>query len=151
MYVHEGVGHFVTYADEMNALEPVIVHETAHQLVSHLPLPAWLNEGLAVNTECRLGYGAVHLQEAVRLSSLHRAHWTQSALDAFWSGESFAAPGESTPLSYDLARLLVGHLAGNWPKFVEFANLATSDDAGRTAFRDIHGAELDEVVLAVIP
>ena len=30
------------------------MHEMTHGSVAHLPLPLWLNEGLAVNTERRL-------------------------------------------------------------------------------------------------
>ena len=46
MHINAGCGHFVTVKDDLHAIEPVIVHEMVHGLVSHLPIPAWLNEGV---------------------------------------------------------------------------------------------------------
>ena len=54
MFIDAGYGHFVLWAGELHAMEPVIAHELTHCLVSHLPLPAWLNEGIAVNSEHRI-------------------------------------------------------------------------------------------------
>jgi hypothetical protein len=56
MYLHSGCGHFVTVKSDMQVIEPVIAHEMTHGCLAHLPLPAWLNEGIAVNMERRLGY-----------------------------------------------------------------------------------------------
>ena len=51
MFIQAGYGHFVMPLAEIDAMEPVIAHELTHCLLQHLPIPAWLNEGLAVNTE----------------------------------------------------------------------------------------------------
>jgi hypothetical protein len=40
MYIQNGYGHFVFCKGTMDAMEPTLVHELAHALVSHLPLPA---------------------------------------------------------------------------------------------------------------
>src|SRR5262245_45169175 len=54
MFLQHGYGHFVFVADDMHVMEPTIAHELTHCLVQHLPIPAWLNEGIAVSTEHRL-------------------------------------------------------------------------------------------------
>jgi hypothetical protein len=48
-----GLQHFITTKADLRSIEPVIAHEMTHACVQHLPLPLWLNEGLAVNTEQR--------------------------------------------------------------------------------------------------
>ena len=54
MYISRGAGHFVTVKEDLRGIEPTIAHEMTHACLSHLPLPLWLNEGIAVNTESRL-------------------------------------------------------------------------------------------------
>jgi hypothetical protein len=54
MHINWGCGHFVALQADMRVIEPVIAHEMTHGCLSHLPIPAWLNEGLAVKTERRL-------------------------------------------------------------------------------------------------
>src|SRR5689334_22167942 len=51
MHICAGCSHFVTRKGDLSAIEPVIAHEMTHGCVAHLPLPLWLNEGIAVNTE----------------------------------------------------------------------------------------------------
>ena len=51
MFIQAGYGHFLMPLEQIDAMEPVIAHELTHCLLTHLPIPAWLNEGLAVNTE----------------------------------------------------------------------------------------------------
>ena len=43
MYINRGYGHFVFVADDLTLIEPVIAHELTHSLMSHLPLPLWIN------------------------------------------------------------------------------------------------------------
>jgi len=68
MYINGGCGHFVTVRRDLSAIEPVIVHEMTHGCLAHLPIPLWLNEGLAVNTEQRLTgvQGSVHTPQELR-------------------------------------------------------------------------------------
>ena len=54
VFINAGCAHFATVKADLRAIEPVIAHELTHSSLSHLPIPAWLNEGLAVNTEQRL-------------------------------------------------------------------------------------------------
>lgn len=68
MYINHGYGHFVFVAEDLDRIEPVIAHELTHSLLAHLPLPAWVNEGIAVNTERRLC--ASSLRRCSRLTDL---------------------------------------------------------------------------------
>ncbi len=54
MCIDTGCTHYVTVKTDLRQIEATIVHEMTHGCVAHLPLPLWLNEGLAVNTERRL-------------------------------------------------------------------------------------------------
>lgn len=134
MYINGGCGHFVTMNDDLRAIEPVIVHELVHSLVSHLPIPAWLNEGLAVNTEQRLS-PTPRLFSPHQMHAKHLAFWGNGEMQEFWSGKSFLRPDDGNMLSYDLARIFVDQLAGDWPRFAAFVNAATLADAGRDAAR----------------
>lgn len=49
MYLNRGYGHFVFVSNDLALVEPVIAHELTHSLLSHLPLPAWVNEGIDLN------------------------------------------------------------------------------------------------------
>jgi hypothetical protein len=48
VYLNEGYGHFVLPRREPGLLEPVVAHELTHALLSHLPLPRWLDEGVTM-------------------------------------------------------------------------------------------------------
>jgi len=47
MYINEGYGHFVFPAQDIEYAEPIAVHELTHACLAHLPIPTWLNEGMA--------------------------------------------------------------------------------------------------------
>ena len=54
VFVDAGCPHFVVRRDDLSAIEPTIAHELTHSALSHLRLPLWVDEGLAVNTEHRI-------------------------------------------------------------------------------------------------
>lgn len=90
MFVDAGYGHFVFTQGAFETMEPVVVHEMTHCLVRHLQIPAWLNEGLAVNTEHRF----VPVRPRYRpneLQYLFANFWDASTIQEFWSGKSFPA------------------------------------------------------------
>lgn len=150
MHLNAGCGHFVTVKGELRVMEATIVHEMTHAWLGHLPLPAWLNEGLAVNTEQRLAgvpratYGAVE-----QLHDQLRRYWSVVSIQAFWSGQAFHAP-ESQQLSYELARILVEQLAKDWSAFAQFARSADRADAGAAAAREHLGLDLGHAVTALL-
>ncbi len=51
VYLKKGYGHFAFPHQEITYAESIAAHEMTHALLSHLPIPAWLNEGMAVSIE----------------------------------------------------------------------------------------------------
>jgi hypothetical protein len=154
MFVRDGYGHFVIRGDSMSEFEATIVHEMAHNLVSHLPIPAWLNEGIAVNTEARhagLRFSAPDAPwSPAETSERHRRHWNNQRIQRFWAGKSFIDAGDAQPLSYDLAMKMVQVLGTDWPPFVRFANEASMADAGAAAAELQLGHPIENVVTAIL-
>lgn len=158
MFIHQGCGHFVTRKADLHAIEPIIVHEMTHGYLEHLPLPLWLDEGLAVNTESRLS-SATMLRGESRLVThsvmqqhhqQHRQYWNAERMQQFWSGQQFHAAGEGQALSYNLAALLVGQFARNWDGFRAFVLHAEEADAGQAAAVEYLGFELGDAVGALL-
>jgi hypothetical protein len=150
MHLNSGCGHFVTVKRELRELEATIVHEMTHACLEHLPLPLWLNEGLAVNTERRLaGTPAASFGAAEKLHEQLRRFWSAVGIQQFWSGESFHRP-DSQSLSYELARIIVEQLAGDWASFSRFVLRAERADAGAAAARECLGLDLGAAVTVLL-
>jgi hypothetical protein len=163
--LREGVTHVVVpWVDDFDAAN-AIVHELTHDCLAHLPLPVWLNEGVAVTLQKALAPLPRALgqseQDALfaatinwrppimwdELAERHFAFWDEDNIQSFWAGTSFHLAGESNALSYSLAEVLVNLLAERrnsmtWRSFLESA---TWDDAGQTAALDVLGVDLGEV------
>jgi hypothetical protein len=150
MFINAGCPHFVVTVADLSAIEPVIAHEVTHSALAHLALPRWLDEGLAVNTEQRLTGVPLHIYSPRELSSKHVAYWGEAEIAQFWSGASFFRPDDGTMLSYDLARILVAQLSGNWDRFMGFVNNADRDDAGARAAREHLDVALGTLVCALL-
>ena len=149
MHINAGCSHFVTFQAELRAIEPVIAHELTHACLAHLAIPAWLNEGLAVNTERRLSPPAYPTHTPQQLHQMHRRFWNEETVQSFWSGKSFLRPDEGNLLSYELARILVDHLSRDWETFKAFAVQAQLDDAGHEAATRLLGVDLGKTVCAL--
>jgi hypothetical protein len=151
MHINGGCAHFVTVKADLHQLEATIAHEMTHACLEHLPLPLWLNEGLAVNTERRLaGSQRLPLGALERLHERLRRFWSVLSIQDFWSGASFSRPGESNELSYELARILVEQLAKDWMPFAEFVRHADRADAGSAAALQYLGLDLGQAVTALV-
>ena len=149
MHINAGCSHYVTVKNDLRVIEPIIAHEMTHGCVGHLPLPAWLNEGLAVNIEHQLaGARSTHTPQQIR--SKHLAFWGEEEMQEFWSGKSFLRTDDANLLSYDLARLIVQQMAKNWELFKRFVLAANHLDAGAAAARDHLGVDLGEFVCALL-
>ena len=154
MYIHQGCGHFATVKADLRAIEPVIAHELTHACLSHLPIPAWVNEGLAVNTERRLcpppldTFGS--RSSPRQMHTRHQKFWGATEIQEFWSGKSFLRADEGNELSYDLARILISQFAGNWEKFLPFVLAANVEDGGASAAREHLAVELGEAAMALL-
>ena len=149
MHIDHGCSHFATYKAELQAIEPVIVHEMTHASLGHLDIPAWLNEGLAVNTERRLAPRPASVYTPRQLHWMHEHFWNEERIQEFWSGASFRRPDEGNLLSYELARILIEQVSRDWPAFAAFVLRARLADAGGAAAREMLGVELGTAVCAL--
>lgn len=151
MHINAGCSHFVTRKDDLRAVEPVIAHEMTHGCLSHLPIPAWLNEGIAVNTEQRLcPPPPAPLFAPWEMHEKHLRFWDEAKIQQFWSGKSFLRNDDGNMLSYDLARILVAQFSSEWEKFRSFVLAADLGDAGAAAAREHLGFELGPTVEALL-
>ena len=153
MFINAGCAHFVAVRGELHALEPTIAHETTHALLSHLPLPAWLNEGLAVNTErrlCPVQHDPRYGTSTVKMHQRHKVFWGEQEMQQFWSGQSFLRTDDGNELSYDFARILVEQFSADWKRFARFACSAQLADAGAQAAEQELGIRLGDAVAAIL-
>lgn len=150
MFIDAGCGHFVTVQADLRSIEPVIAHEMTHACLSHLPLPLWLNEGLAVNTEQRLSGRPASIYTPQQMRAKHLSFWGEREIQEFWSGESFARTDDGNLLSYDLARIIVEQIAKDWDQFRKFALTADWHDAGAAAAREYLDISLGEIISSLL-
>lgn len=150
MYINAGCGHFATVKADLQSIEPVIAHELTHSCLSHLPIPAWLNEGIAVSTERRLCPPSSAASTPQQMHGRHRKFWGPMEIQQFWSGSSFLRSDEGNELSYDLARILVSQFGAEWGRFRPFVLSATVEDGGASAAAEHLGVQLGEVVSALL-
>ncbi|RST47225.1 hypothetical protein [Variovorax sp. MHTC-1] len=150
MYIDRDSAHFVSVKTDLGAIEPVIAHEMTHACLAHLPLPLWLNEGLAVNVENRIAGGSAAQLRARALNNRHKGFWGPEVIQEFWSGESFGRTDDGSMLSYDLARLIVAQFAKDWHTFTGFVLQADAKDAGEVAAQEHLHVNLGAVVCALL-
>jgi hypothetical protein len=165
MCIPSGYTHIaLPWTDQFNVAN-VVIHELTHDCLAHLPIPVWLNEGVAVSLERAIGPPPRPLgqsnQEAIsaaaydwrapvmwdELAERHFAFWNEENIQYFWAGISFDILGDSNELSYSLAQVFVKLLSerGDGQAFRAFLEAAVQDDAGQTAAMDILGADLGDI------
>lgn len=149
MHIDAGCSHYATVKSDLRVIEPIIAHEMTHGCLGHLPLPAWLNEGLAVNIERRIA-PTPSTHTAQQLHGKHLAFWGECEIQEFWSGKSFLRPDDGNLLSYALAQLLVEQLSRDGVAFKQFVLAADGADAGAAAAKEHLGVELGEFVCALL-
>jgi hypothetical protein len=137
--------HFVVNGSHLDEVEATIVHEMTHAFVAHLPIPAWLNEGLAVNMEIAFGRVADG-HKLIELEKRQRRFWTPDLIQDYWSGRSWHRADEGNELSYDLGRLMVAGMSEDWSRFEAFALAASGEDSGARAAKEHLGICLGEYV-----
>ncbi len=128
---------------ECFSAENVIVHELLHNLLCHLRIPAWLNEGLAVMIEAQVAHRSFHINH--ELADRHCRHWNEENIQAFWAGRSFHTPGDDSELSYSLGGIFVTLLSRNGADFIAFITKADWRDAGQDAALTFLDRDLGEV------
>ena len=111
-----------------------MVHEVVHLGLRHLSLPAWLDEGIAVNVEQRLCGPAPARHSAEERARRHARHWNAATIQSFWSGDVFHAADAGQALGYDLAARMVALItAQHADTFTPFCTAAKRSDAGNAA------------------
>ncbi len=145
VYINEGYGHFVFPAHEINYNEPVAAHELTHACLSHLPIPVWLDEGLAVSMEGVVISGRDFYIDK-EIIGKHRNYWNPENIQSFWSGESFKLTDDGQELSYHLAQLLVRNISKEYLVFKTFVTHANEADAGEKAAREYLNISLGDLL-----
>ena len=149
MYLNYGYGHFVFKEDNIDMAEPIVAHEMTHALLNHLPLPLWLNEGMAVNMESAIvGVSPDRLSRS--LLELHQEFWNKETIQEFWSGASFSRSDDGQRLSYQMAQILVSNISENADAFREFINLANFDDGGEAAMNQVYDLGLADLAASFL-
>ncbi|MDF3056610.1 MAG: peptidase superfamily protein [Rariglobus sp.] len=144
MYINQGYGHFVfTYLD-MGQAELVLAHELTHSLVAHLPLPAWVNEGIA--QLCEQAATGRDTADYEQIRETLETYWTAETIQDLWTGQGFNRQDEGQFQSYHLAKVLTGKLAGEASRFQAFLHEAHFADAGSKALMKHFGLSLEELV-----
>jgi hypothetical protein len=150
VFLDAGIPHFVVKLADLAVIEPVIAHEMTHSALAHLGLPRWLDEGLAVNTEQRLTGVPRLIYTPQELHAKHLRYWGAAEMAQFWSGDAFFRTDDGNLLSYELARILVGHLSADWERFSKFITAAERADAGAQAARTHLDVNLGVLVCALL-
>ena len=149
MCISRGYSHIVMPPSEPAGHHTSMVHELTHVCLAHLPLPAWLNEALAMRME-QLVCGTATFVLDGEVHRRHQAHWNCETIQQFWSGRSWTIPGDSFELSYNLAEVLWRKIEGELsaPREVVIGFIAAADwrDAGNSAFREIYDLGLADLV-----
>jgi hypothetical protein len=149
MFQSGGVPHIMLPSADLVAIHATLVHELVHDCVSHLNLPAWLDEGITQMLEFDVVSWAPFQLDRDTMAK-HAAHWNGESIQDFWSGRSFHLSGDTPSLSYNLAVVLVRKiltdLAAGRDHFWLFVQSAKRDDAGDSALREHMGATLEELV-----
>ena len=164
--IHSGYTHIaIPWKNHVESAANTIVHELSHDCVAHLPIPLWLNEGLAVTFQKSIAplEHSITTSDHTKLSSAfmdwrpplmwdelaerHFAFWTEENIQTFWAGTSFFIPGESNELSYSLAEVFVKLLTERCTvdAFQTLLLSAQSGDAGQTAMLDILDTDLGDL------
>lgn len=146
VYLNKGYGHFAFPHQELSYAETIAAHEMTHALIHHLPIPLWLDEGVAVSIE-NLLTGSNPLNMNNELYTRHKAFWGEKEIQEFWSGKSFSRPDEGQELSYNLAQFAVNALTQDYETFIRFTNDAHYSDAGESAANKIFGCSLGDLIV----
>ena len=143
-FIHRDYVHIALPYIDTGSAQRTLVHELCHNLLCHLPIPLWLNEGIATFVQQKMSSNREFIVDH-ELADRHRAHWNETNIQMFWAGKSFNMPGDDSELSYSLGQILVTLLAENSQDFVTFVRHADWRDAGQDASQSILGQDLGEV------
>lgn len=131
VYLNRDYGHFLFSYTNLTEAEAVLAPELTHALVSHLPLPRWLDEGVAqLCEEWATGRDVTRYEE---VKATIDTFWTPETIQEFWTGRSFNRTDEGQLHSYHLAKVLTRKLTTDLSRFRTFLRSADFADAGAAA------------------
>lgn len=133
VYLNNGYGHFVFCYLDMSQAESVLAHELTHAYVAHLPIPAWLNEGVAQLCEINLTKRDHTRYEEIKEGL--DTHWTSATIQDFWDGSGFLKDPDSQMHCYHLSKVITAGLLRQGPSFHAFLHDADARDAGAAALQ----------------
>ena len=145
VFLNAEYGHVAIPYHDIPETEATIAHELTHCYLRSLPIPLWLNEGLAVTFENEICANRPLRMDPDRLAE-HHAFWNEETIQEFWSGDSFRRADEGLDLSYELARYCVRALAHDREPFLEFVRAATFEDGGEAAAVAVYGGSLGGLI-----
>ena len=144
VFIRSGYAHIaVPYVNGWSA-EHTLVHELVHNLLCHLAIPSWLNEGLACLIERQISRRPFAVDR--ELAERHMTFWNVKNIQEFWSGKSFDVPGDESQLSYSLAEIIVILMSERAKNFADFVQSAEWRDGGQDAALKILDMDLGDVV-----
>jgi hypothetical protein len=145
VFLNVEYGHIAIPFYDLQETEATIAHELTHYYLRSLPIPLWLNEGLAVTFENEICANRPLRMDAERLAE-HRAFWNDETIQEYWSGRAFGRTDQGLDLSYELARYCVRALAHDREPFIEFVRGATFEDGGEAAAVAAFGGSLGGLI-----
>jgi hypothetical protein len=145
VFLNADYGHIAIPFYDVAETEATLAHELTHNCLRLLPIPLWLNEGLAVTIEDEVCGNRPLRMDADRLRQ-HQAFWDEATIQEFWSGQSFARVDEGNGLSYELARYCIRALAHDIASFIAFAQHASFEDGGEAAAVEVYGGSLGGLI-----
>lgn len=148
LFMRTGYPHVVVHGIDGMERDRVMIHELTHAHLVHLPIPLWLNEGLATTIEAQVV--GPPFEMSAELANEHRAFWNDETIQEFWQGTAFFRPDEGQRLAYHLAQSCLVPLADDQEAFRRFANAATWDDAGEAAANEVYGRSLGDLPAALL-
>jgi len=151
VFITSACPHFAARLPLAERMELFVAWELARQALVHLPMPIWLQYGIASNTAERVTGARLASLTPDQMHYLQQQFWTERGIHAFWSGSAFHPDDEQlSTLAGDLARRLVESLGRDWEAFSRFAAQAMRPDAGAQSACDLLGVDLGEAVCAVL-
>lgn len=145
VFLNADYGHIAIPFCNIAETEATVAHELTHNCLRLLPIPLWLDEGLAVTIENELCGRHPFRVDRERLRE-HRAFWNEQTIQEFWSGESFGRVDEGNGLSYELAHYCIRALAHDISSFIVFAQHASFEDGGEAAAVEVYGGSLGGLI-----
>jgi hypothetical protein len=143
LFLRSGYRHLAISAAPISEIELSLLHELARACISHLPLPVWLEEGIALDMQEAWLPGSTM---SIRSASDPSRFWSKMTIREFWSGDAFYKEDESTSQACALALGLVRALGDDRERFERFVLTASVDDAGEQGFRLVYGESLATII-----